>query len=136
MINLDEENKKLKEALYLSRTLGDKENIGVQGEHTLHRVLKFYISNNLENHEIKIGRRFADVMLDKTIYEVQTKAFNLLKEKLICFLKDYEVVVVHPIASSTHYFLTNEYGELIKDRKSPKHLNIFYAFSKISDFCA
>ncbi len=118
-------NQKLKKALELSKTLGDKQNIGIQGEHTLHRVIKFYIKDDLLYHEIPIGRRYADVKIDNDIYEIQTKNFNLLKDKLKAFLVDFDVYIVHPYAYKTHFYLTNDYGELIKERTSPKHLHIF-----------
>ena len=73
---MDIENQKLEEALRLSRISDDKNNIGIQKEHTLHRVIKFYLSNDLANHEIPIGKRFADVKIDNVVYEVQTKSFN------------------------------------------------------------
>ena len=130
-MSLEIENEKLKKALELSRTSGDKNNIGIRQEHTLHRVMKFYLSPSLENHEIKVGSRFADVMIGQTIYEVQTKSFNLLKDKLAFFLKDYEVILVHPMAESTYYYLSNEYGEIIKERKSPRHLKFFYCMREL-----
>ena len=63
-----DDNKRLEEALELALKDIEKDKIGLLKEHTLHRVLKFYLSNNEQNHEIKIGRMYADVVLDNHIY--------------------------------------------------------------------
>ena len=74
--------------LALEKALKDveKDKIGLLQEHTLHRVLKFYLSIDDAKHEIKIGRMYADVLLDNHIYEIQTKSFNLMRKKLSKFL--------------------------------------------------
>lgn len=134
---MDIENQKLEEALRLSRISDDKNNIGIQKEHTLHRVIKFYLSNDLANHEIPIGKRFADVKIDNVVYEVQTKSFNLLRDKLKAFLPNYEVWIVHPMAFNKHYYLNNQYGELIKEKNSPRHiypLDITRELYRIKDY--
>lgn len=77
--------------------------IGIQKEKILHRTLKYYISNNEANHEVKIkktlkGILYADVLIDYHIYEIQTRSFNQLRNKLDEFLKQYQVTIVYPIA--------------------------------------
>lgn len=136
-MDLIKENEKLERALALSRHESDKNNIGVQKEHTLHRVIKFYLTETLDNQEIPIGRMFADVKIDNTIYEVQTKAFNALRNKLDVFLKDYDVIIVHPMAFNKYYYLTNEFGEVIKENKSPRHiypLEVMWELYKIKNY--
>ena len=68
----------IKLSLALKKALEDREKdkIGLLQEHTLHRVLKFYLSIDETFHEIKIGRMYADVVLENHIYEIQTKSFN------------------------------------------------------------
>lgn len=136
-MNFEEENKLLEEAYHNALKEFPKETIGVRGEHTLHRVLKFFLSSDVNNHEIKIGRMYADVVIDDNIYEIQTKAFNALRNKLEFFLKDHQVTIVYPMALNKQIFLTNDYGELVSLKKSPKHaraLEIMWELYKIKKY--
>ncbi|MBE6130290.1 MAG: hypothetical protein E7183_01010 [Erysipelotrichaceae bacterium] len=132
-----DENIKLSLALEKGLKDIEKDKIGLLKEHTLHRVLKFYLSLDYANHEIKIGRMYADVVLDNHIYEIQTKSFNLMRKKLEFFLKEHEVTIVYPMALNKVIYLTNDYGELVSVKKSPKHANpleIFWELYKIKNF--
>ncbi len=125
--------------LALKKALKDveKDKIGLLQEHTLHRVLKFYLSIDEAKHEIKIGRMYADVILDNHIYEIQTRSFNLMRKKLEFFLKEHDVTIVYPMALNKTIYLTNDYGELVSNKKSPKHANpleIFWELYKIKNF--
>ena len=127
----------LKKALEKALQDVEKDKIGLLKEHTLHRVLKFYFSLDESNHEIKIDRMYADVVLENHIYEIQTKSFNTMRNKLDNFLKDYQVTIVYPIALNKTIYLTNEFGELISCKKSPKHsgvLEIFWELYKIKSY--
>lgn len=129
----------IKLSLALEKGLKDieKDKIGLLKEHTLHRVLKFYLSLDDEYHEKKIGRMYADVVLDNHIYEIQTQSFNLMRKKLEFFLKDHEVTIVYPMALNKTIYLTNDFGELVSVKKSPKHANpleIFWELYKIKNF--
>ncbi len=132
-----DDNKRLEEALKLALKDVEKDKIGLLQEHTLHRVLKFYLSNDDQNHEIKIGRMYADVVLDNHIYEIQTKSFNVMRNKLEVFLKDNEVTICYPMALNKTIYLTNEFGELVSAKKSPKHaipLEVFWELYKIKNY--
>ena len=125
--------------LALEKALKDveKDKIGLLQEHTLHRVLKFYLSIDDAKHEIKIGRMYADVLLDNHIYEIQTKSFNLMRKKLEVFLQNHDVTIVYPMALNKTIYLTNEFGELVSVKKSPKHANpleIFWELYKIKNY--
>lgn len=132
-----DDNKRLEEALKLALEDVEKDKIGLLKEHTLHRVLKFYLSIDEQNHEIKIGRMYADVVLDNHIYEIQTKSFNAMRNKLEVFLSDHEVTICYPMALNKTIYLTNEFGELVSTKKSPKHarpLEIFIELYKIKNY--
>lgn len=129
----------IKLSLALKKALEDREKdkIGLLQEHTLHRVLKFYLSIDETFHEIKIGRMYADVVLENHIYEIQTKSFNLMRKKLEVFLQNHDVTIVYPMALNKTIYLTNEFGELVSVKKSPKHANpleIFWELYKIKNF--
>lgn len=117
----------------------DVQVIGIQKEKVLHRTLKYYLCNDEQYHEIKVSKEskgvlFADIKIDNQIYEIQTRSFNALREKLAEFLKKYQVTVVYPIASHKTIFKINDENHLISNKKSPKKgnpLEIFYELYKI-----
>lgn len=136
-MDLIKENNKLKLAKEKALIDIQKDKIGLLQEHTLHRVLKFYLSSDEANHEIKIGKMFADVLIDNKIYEVQTKAFNAMRNKLDNFLPNYDVTIVYPVAYIKKIYMTNLYGEILSEKKSPKKgqpLEIFFELYKIKSY--
>lgn len=96
------------------------ETIGVQKEKILHKIIKYYLTTNEDNHEIKIGKMYIDVMIDNKIYEIQTRQFNSLRHKLDVLLDNYDITIIYPTFRNKYIYLLNEYGELIKESKSPK----------------
>lgn len=94
--------------------------IGIQKEKILHKIMKYYIDENNEHHEIKVGRMYADVMIDNHIYEIQTQNFNMLRHKLDIFLENYQVTIVYPTSRVKMLYTIDENGELLKTTKSPK----------------
>lgn len=109
-----------------------REGIGTLSEKTVHAVLKNYYEPNSNNHEIKVGRFFADVYNEYGIIEIQTRQFNKLRAKLTTFLKDYMVTVVYPV---THekilYWIDDATGEISKGRRSPKRGNCYAIFPEL-----
>lgn len=106
--------------------------IGTLGEKTLHAVLKYYLEPCDDFHEVAVGRYVADIMRDGCITEIQTRGFNLLRSKLAAFLKEHPVTVVHPIAATRHYYVTDvETGELSPKKKSPKKGSIYDVFPEL-----
>ena len=71
--------------------------IGTLGEKTLHAVIKLYLEPDKTKHEIRIGAYVADIVTDDGIIEIQTRAFNQLRNKLAVFLETYAVTLVYPI---------------------------------------
>lgn len=95
--------------------------IGTLGERTLHAVLKCYLEPDETLHEVKIGRRVADIARENEIVEIQTRSFGRLREKLDRFLRERPVTVVYPIARIKWiYWLNEEDGSLTEKRRSPK----------------
>lgn len=130
MINLDDAKKLAeKEPINIS--------IGIQKEHTLHKVIKYMIDPTGINHEIKIDGKVADVYLDGMIYEIQTKAFNNLRDKLNVFLDRHEVTICYPVINNKIINKINDDGEIISIRKSPKkcrEISALVEFYKIKKF--
>ena len=95
--------------------------IGTLGEKLLHRTLKLYYEPNEELHEIEHLGFVADVKNGQGITEIQTRAFDRLKEKLPAFLADCPVTVVYPVVKERRLiWLDPESGELTSPKKSPK----------------
>ena len=100
--------------------------IGTLQEKSIHSVLKYYYAPNPDYHEIKIGSYVADICVDGEIFEVQTRNFNTMRNKLNFFLNSHDVTIIYPVA---HYkwisWLDMETGELSPKRKSPKTGTIY-----------
>lgn len=100
--------------------------IGTLREKTIHSVLKYYYAPNLAYHEIKIGSYVADICVDGEIFEVQTRNFNTMRDKLDFFLKEHEVTIIYPVARTKWLsWLDMETGEISNKRKSPKKGTIY-----------
>ncbi|MCD8095142.1 MAG: hypothetical protein LUE12_03315 [Ruminococcus sp.] len=112
----------------------ERNGIGTLSEKTLHAVLKRYIEPNTENHEVKIGKYFADVVGENGIFEIQTGSFTPLRPKLECLLDYTDVTVVYPMAAVKYLtWLDPETGEVTKPRRCPskKPIDAFYELVKI-----
>ena len=77
--------------------------IGTLGEKRLHAVIKRYICEDIDCHEVGVkDRRFvSDVRIGDDIYEVQTGDFYPMKQKIAYYLEhtDCTVTVVHPLSA-------------------------------------
>lgn len=99
----------------------DRGPIGTLSEKTLHAVLKNYFEPYTENHEIKLGSFYADVVGENGIIEVQTRNLYKLKEKLMYFLAVARVTLVFPLPRVKYVSWVNqETGEVSSKHKSPK----------------
>lgn len=100
--------------------------IGTLREKTVHSVLKYYYAPNPNYHEIKIGDYVADICVDGEIFEIQTRSFNVMRNKLDYFLKHYDVTIIYPVPYTKWIsWLDMETGELSAKRKSPKKGTIY-----------
>lgn len=101
------------------------QSIGTKQEKTIHLFIKYYLSNDKNNHEVKINKNIVDVFLNNHIYEIQTKSFNLLRDKLKSLLLNYKLTIVYPIYVNTWMYKVNENDEILYKRKSPRKECIF-----------
>jgi len=111
---------KLQIAISLCSEEAKNISIGIQNEKILHKIMKYYLSTNPYNHEIKIGKIYADVVVDGKIYEIQTASFNALRKKLDFLLPSYQVTIVYPVSHKKIIYNLSEEGELLSEKKSPK----------------
>lgn len=112
--------------------------IGTLSEKTIHSVLKHYLEPDTSFHEVKTGRYVADIRTPDGIYEIQTRQFNKLRNKLEAFLTEYSVTVVYPIPHIKYLrWIDEESGEISPARKSPKtgvYQSVFYELYKIKPY--
>ena len=110
--------------------------IGTLGEKTLHAVLKHYYEPDEVNHETKIGSFVADIVVPTSqgqeIIEIQTRAFDKLRKKLVKFLEIGSVTVVYPLPKTKWLLWIDEQtGEVTKKRKSPRQGQIYDAIPEL-----
>lgn len=109
--------------------------IGTLGEKSVHAVLKHYFQPDAENHEVKIGSYYTDLIADDGIFEIQTGGFQRLAKKLTELLAVTRVTVVYPISRrKTLCQLDPETHAVLSRRKSPlkgSHYQVFGELIKI-----
>ena len=106
--------------------------IGTLSEKTLHAILKNFYEPDEDKQEIPIDRFVADIFTGQEIIEIQTGQFNRMRDKLTCFLKEYPVTIVYPVARERWlHWIDEETGEVSKGRKSPKKGNEYSAFVEL-----
>lgn len=97
--------------------------IGTQSERLIHSTIKYYLEPDDSCHEVRVGDYIADIFqkTDGHIYEIQTRGFDRLRDKLSSFLKDYRVTVVHPVVREKYLcWVDPDTGEIAKRRRSPR----------------
>lgn len=101
--------------------------IGTQNEKLIHATLKNYFAQNQDDHEIKIGAYYADIVGENGIFEIQTTAFQKLNKKLDDFLKASHVTIVYPFAMKIAFSIIDEKtGNILREssfRKNARSAN-------------
>ena len=106
--------------------------IGTYKEKTLHAILKDYYAPDKSMQEISVDGYVADIYTGQEIIEIQTANFNKMRAKLNCFLPNYPVTVVYPIARIKYLSWIDEAtGECSKPRKSPVKGSVYRAFAEL-----
>ncbi|HHU28483.1 TPA: hypothetical protein GXZ54_04915 [bacterium] len=105
--------------------------IGMMKEKTLHLVIKEYFGDGgLVEHKIK--NYHVDVFKNGKVIEIQTGNFDKLRKKLDVLLKEYQVMIVYPIAYMKWVsYINPNTGEISKKRLSPKRGNIYDCFKEL-----
>lgn len=126
---MNEKLKLAKEKILITNTTS--KSIGTKQEKTLHQTIKYYLTLNEECHEIKVDKKIVDIYIDNQIYEIQTQGFDKMRDKLETLLPNHNLTIVFPIAHIKTIYLTNEYGEIVSIRKSPKKQSPFEIFKEL-----
>ena len=116
----------------------ERNGIGTLSEKTIHSILKNYLEPDTSFHEIRTGRYVADIRTPEGIYEIQTRQFNKLRNKLDSFLDEYPVTVVYPIPHIKYLrWIDDTTGEISAPHKSPKRgvfQEVFFELYKIKPY--
>ena len=106
--------------------------IGTLSEKTPHAVLKYYLESDVSYHEIRVGSFFSDIKNEQGIFEIQTKQFHRLRDKLSLFLEQYPVTVVYPIVRHNYlHWIEPETGCIHPPRRSPKIGTIYHVLPEL-----
>ncbi len=112
-------------------SINTRNSIGLLSEKSVHSVLKEYLYEDGFLFEHTIHKKIADIFTGDKIIEIQTRNFNQLKQKLDVFLKLYPVTIVYPIIKKkTIVTISQETGEILREKTSPKKDNIYNIFNE------
>ena len=123
---------KFQECIKRNEELITNYNIGTYKEKTMHKIIKNYYCDDSSFQEIKINGSVADICIDKTIIEVQTRSLNKLRDKLNNYPSDYDIRIIYPISHIKYINWIDPNTFEVKDvRKSPKIGTIYDAFKEL-----
>jgi hypothetical protein len=109
--------------------------IGVMREGPLHAAIKALIAGPGDRAEVTVGRYVIDlVRADGELVEVQTGAFGPLGAKLDALLDEHRIRIVHPVAAERRIVRTDEHGEVLSVRRSPKRATALEVFGQLVAF--
>ena len=113
--------------------------INTYNESSLHNTLKLYYANQYNGQtEVEADGHIYDILCeDGLVIEIQTGSVARIAGKLKDALnKGHKVILVYPLVNRKHIFLTDENGEKISNRLSPKKgciYDILEQLTKITD---
>lgn len=106
--------------------------IGMLAEKNVHSIIKHYLEQDKNYHEVKVGSFYADIKKENHIYEVQTRSFDKLRAKLDAFLEKYDVTIVYPIDHKKWILWINKDTGLVEQKNLSKHTgNINHIFKEL-----
>ena len=109
--------------------------INTYNESSLHNTLKLFYAEKYDGKtEVEADGHIYDILCkDGQVIEIQTKNLSKLAEKIRDSIdKGHKVRLVYPLVFRTRIILTNEDGELISNRLSPKKGNIYDIFRELT----
>jgi hypothetical protein len=109
--------------------------IGVLREGQLHAAVKALLAGPGDSLEVPVGGFVIDlVRADGELVEVQTGGFSALGRKLDALLDEHRVRIVHPVAAERRIVRTDEHGEIISTRRSPRRGSAVDVLDKLVAF--
>jgi hypothetical protein len=105
--------------------------IGTLKEKSLHAALIQWFANPGDKFEIDVNGYIIDIVRDKLLFEIQTKNFSAIKDKLFSLCKEHQLQLIHPIARQKWIVKKEITGETIGRRKSPKRGRVEDVFTEL-----
>jgi hypothetical protein len=90
------------------------------GETSLHESIKRWYTKPGDKMEAWVDGYLVDIVRDNMLIEIQTRGFSAIRDKLTKLIKDYRVLLVHPVAHQKWIVRLNSQGERISRRRSPR----------------
>lgn len=108
--------------------------IGTLNEKSVHKQIKYDVEKDSSKHEVNICGYIADVVSANTIYEIQTKNFNNLRNKIKTYLKNTKcnIEIIYPISIiNTINWIEKGTGEVVESNKRKTRNNKFNIFREL-----
>lgn len=97
-------------------------NNSMRSESSLHAALKSWYATPDGVQEVWVDGYWIDVQIADLLIEIQTQRFDVIQEKLLRLLDDYQIRLVHPIAAEKWIvYLLEDSESAVNRRKSPRH---------------
>lgn len=100
--------------------------IGTLNEGSLHAALKDWYAVPGDEFEVPLQGFVIDIKRGDQLIEIQTSSFGSMGRKLDHLLEDYQVLLVHPVATETWLHKPDA-----SPRKSPKRGSVFSLFDEM-----
>lgn len=98
----------------------------------LHQRLQQHYAQTGGETEVTVEDYRADVMVEETVYEIQTRNLSAIRDKLMDLVTDRDVVLVIPLAETKHIvYIDPDTGDELRSRRSPKHCTFFDVFDEL-----
>jgi hypothetical protein len=105
--------------------------IGTLNEGPLHAGLKQWYAEPGDRLEVPVDGRQIDLVRGDLLIEIQTASLGSLKAKLRALLTEHRVRLVHPVPVESWIVRTDDDGEVLGRRKSPKRGRVEDAFREL-----
>lgn len=109
-----------------------RQGIGTLGEKTVHAVLKNGYEPCADKQEVALLGYVADIYNGEEIVEIQSRSFNVMRDKLAAFLPVCPVTIVYPVPRVKWVsWIDEETGEISPRHKSPIRGSAYQVFPEL-----
>jgi len=105
--------------------------IGTLSERSLHASLKEWLAEPGDEIEKQVDGYHIDIVRGPLLIEIQTRNFSAIKKKLSSLIENYQVRLVHPIASAKWIQRVDKRGRKVSRRKSPRRGRVEHLFQEM-----
>jgi hypothetical protein len=110
--------------------------IGTLNEGALHQQLKEWYREPGDALEQRVGGYVIDLVRGETLVEFQTGGFAPLRKKLAALVAEHPVRLVAPVPLTQRIVRMDDSGEILSERRSPKHGRAEDVFARLVSFPA